>query len=50
MLRRPPLRWFWRPGTAPHDEVPDQVNAALLQWLEGLKSAAAPTNADLLAK
>jgi len=37
-------------GHCPHDEVPDQVNAALLQWLDGLKSAAAPTNADLLAK
>jgi pimeloyl-ACP methyl ester carboxylesterase len=37
-------------GHCPHDEVPDQVNTALLQWLEGLKSAVAPTNADLLAK
>ena len=37
-------------GHCPHDEVPDQVNAALLQWLEGLKSAAAPTKPDLLAK
>jgi hypothetical protein len=37
-------------GHCPHDEVPDQVNAALLQWLESLKLAAAPTSADLLAK
>ena len=37
-------------GHCPHDEVPDQVNAALLQWLESLKSAAEPTNVDLLAK
>ena len=37
-------------GHCPHDEVPDQVNAALLQWLENLGSTAPPTNADLLAK
>lgn len=28
-------------GHCPHDEVPEQVNAALLQWLEGLPAAAA---------
>ena len=37
-------------GHCPHDEVPHQVNTALLQWLEALKSAVGPTNADLLAK
>ncbi|MEB3235796.1 MAG: alpha/beta fold hydrolase [Cyanobacteriota bacterium] len=29
-------------GHCPHDEVPDQVNAALLQWLSQLPQAAAP--------
>ncbi|MFO7628541.1 MAG: alpha/beta fold hydrolase [Prochlorococcaceae cyanobacterium] len=33
-------------GHCPHDEVPDQVNGALLEWLVGL-SAAAPPAADL---
>ena len=37
-------------GHCPHDEVPHQVNAALLQWLESLNSAVTPTNADLLVK
>jgi pimeloyl-ACP methyl ester carboxylesterase len=27
-------------GHCPHDEVPEQVNAALLQWLEGLPATA----------
>jgi len=26
-------------GHCPHDEVPDQVNAALLEWVAGLPSA-----------
>ena len=30
-------------GHCPHDEVPEQVNAALLEWLAGLTSATAPT-------
>ncbi len=29
-------------GHCPHDEVPEQVNAALLEWLAGLSSAASP--------
>lgn len=33
-------------GHCPHDEVPDQVNAALLQWLEGVP-AGAPADAAL---
>jgi pimeloyl-ACP methyl ester carboxylesterase len=28
-------------GHCPHDEVPDQVNAALLEWIGGLSAAAA---------
>jgi len=27
-------------GHCPHDEVPARVNAELLQWMEGLGSAA----------
>lgn len=33
-------------GHCPHDEVPEQVNAALLEWLVGLTSATAPTKPD----
>ena len=33
-------------GHCPHDEVPDQVNAALLDWIAGLSSGAAPLQAD----
>ncbi len=33
-------------GHCPHDEVPDQVNAALLDWIAGLSSGAAPLPAD----
>ena len=29
-------------GHCPHDEVPDQVNAALLDWIAGLNPGAAP--------
>ena len=32
-------------GHCPHDEVPDQVNAALLDWIAGLSSGAAPLQA-----
>jgi pimeloyl-ACP methyl ester carboxylesterase len=32
-------------GHCPHDEVPDQVNAALLQWLEGVPAAGASAEA-----
>ena len=35
-------------GHCPHDEVPDQVNAALLDWIAGLSSGAAPLPADSL--
>nr|WP_254935598.1 MULTISPECIES: alpha/beta fold hydrolase [unclassified Cyanobium] len=35
-------------GHCPHDEVPDQVNAALLDWIAGLSSGAAPLQADSL--
>jgi len=35
-------------GHCPHDEVPDQVNAALLDWIAGLSSGAAPLQADPL--
>jgi len=35
-------------GHCPHDEVPDQVNAALLDWIAGLSSGAAPLQADQL--
>ncbi len=35
-------------GHCPHDEVPDQVNAALLDWIAGLSSGAAPLPADQL--
>ena len=35
-------------GHCPHDEVPDQVNAALLDWIAGLSSGAAPLSADQL--
>ena len=33
-------------GHCPHDEVPDQVNAALLTWLEGLSHPPAPRLED----
>jgi hypothetical protein len=33
-------------GHCPHDEVPDQVNAALLAWLAGLSPAAAGSAAE----
>ena len=33
-------------GHCPHDEVPEQVNAALLEWLAGLTSATAPTDPE----
>jgi len=33
-------------GHCPHDEVPDQVNAALLDWIAGLSPGAAPLPAD----
>lgn len=33
-------------GHCPHDEVPDQVNAALLDWIAGLSTGAAPLQAD----
>ena len=36
-------------GHCPHDEVPDQVNAALKEWLQGLESAPVPTDADPVA-
>ncbi|MDA0717949.1 MAG: alpha/beta fold hydrolase [Cyanobacteria bacterium] len=36
-------------GHCPHDEVPDQVNAALLDWIAGLSSGAAPLQADARA-
>ena len=35
-------------GHCPHDEVPDQVNAALLDWIAALSSGAAPLSADQL--
>ena len=35
-------------GHCPHDEVPDQVNAALLDWIAGLSSGAASHPADPL--
>ena len=35
-------------GHCPHDEAPDQVNAALLDWIAGLSSGAAPLQADPL--
>ena len=35
-------------GHCPHDEVPDQVNAALLDWIAGLSSGAAQLPADSL--
>jgi len=35
-------------GHCPHDEVPDQVNAALLDWTAGLSSGAAPLQAAQL--
>ena len=36
-------------GHCPHDEVPDQVNAALLEWVAGLSAAAVPSPvADLV--
>ena len=35
-------------GHCPHDEVPDQVNAALLDWIAGLSPGAAPLQADPL--
>lgn len=35
-------------GHCPHDEVPDQVNAALLDWIAGLSSGAVPLPADSL--
>ena len=35
-------------GHCPHDEVPDQVNAALLDWIAGISSGAAPLPADSL--
>jgi pimeloyl-ACP methyl ester carboxylesterase len=35
-------------GHCPHDEVPDQVNAALLDWIAGLSPGAAPLPADSL--
>jgi len=35
-------------GHCPHDEVPDQVNTALLDWIAGLSSGAAPLQADPL--
>ena len=35
-------------GHCPHDEVPDQVNAALLDWIAGLSSGAAPLQVDAL--
>lgn len=35
-------------GHCPHDEVPDQVNAALLDWIAGLSTGAAALPADLL--
>ena len=35
-------------GHCPHDEVPDQVNAALLDWIAGLSSGAASHPADSL--
>jgi pimeloyl-ACP methyl ester carboxylesterase len=33
-------------GHCPHDEVPDQVNAALLDWIAGLSLGAVPLQAD----
>ena len=33
-------------GHCPHDEVPDQVNAALLDWIAGLSPGAAPLPAS----
>jgi pimeloyl-ACP methyl ester carboxylesterase len=35
-------------GHCPHDEVPDQVNAALLDWIACLSPGAAPLPADSL--
>lgn len=34
-------------GHCPHDEVPEQVNAALLQWLEGVSAASGSVPSEL---
>ncbi len=36
-------------GHCPHDEVPDQVNGALLQWLEGLPAAVEGAAAEAMS-
>ena len=36
-------------GHCPHDEVPDQVNAALQEWLKNLESPPAPSGKDPVA-